>query len=104
MKRRLAFASVALALALSVVPATAAERRYQSYTCSTNTVLRVIFDDANNTATVNRIRQPTIRLRKADGGDGFRYTRGETYELSGNGEQVTWRVGRAQWPCRRGGG
>lgn len=104
MKRGLILASmVALATALSVAPATA-ERHYYSFTCSNNTVLRVVFDDDHNSAAVNRIRQPVVRLTKADGGEGaFRYVRGDSYELTGSLQQVQWRVGRAQWTCPRGG-
>lgn len=105
MKRRLIFAGMfALATALSVAPATA-ERHYYSFTCSNNTVLRVVFDDDHNSVAVNRIRQPVVRLTRANGGEGagFRYARGDTYELTGTLLEVQWRVGHAQWRCRRGG-
>lgn len=102
MKRRLLIAAALLATAACVTPATATASRYYAYTCSNDTVLRVVFDDEHNTAVVNRIRQPSIRLTKADGD--FHYTRGDRYELRGSAEQVQWRVGRAQWTCGRGGG
>ena len=103
MKRRLIFASMfALATALSVAPATA-ERHYYSFTCSNDAVLRIVFDDDHNAVAVNRFRGPAVRLTKADGGEGFRYVRGDNYELTGSLQQVQWRVGHAQWTCPRGG-
>jgi hypothetical protein len=104
MKQRLIFASMfALATVLTVAPATA-ERHYYSFTCSNNTLLRVVFDDDHNSVAVNRIRQPVVRLTRTQGGQGtFRYVRGDNYELSGSMEEVQWRVGHAQWTCPRGG-
>ena len=100
----------AAALMASVAaPAIAAERTrtVHTFTCpSTNTTLRVIFDTSDNTATVTRIRQPNIRLERADpqAGDEFRYVRSNNrHELSGNLQQVRWRVGQAVWDCPAGG-
>jgi hypothetical protein len=104
MKRGLIFASMlALTTVLTVASATA-ERRYYAFTCSNNTVLRVVFDDDHNGVAVNRFHAPVVRLTKAEGGEGgFRYVRGDSYELTGSLEEVQWRVGRAQWSCPRGG-
>jgi hypothetical protein len=77
-------------------------------TCSNDTVLRIIFDEEEGVATVVRFRRPTIRLQRApveegaSAEEGFRYVRGETYELRGAMSQVRWRVGRGEWVCTRG--
>lgn len=107
MKRRIsAFAAaIALAAALGVAPAAAqhsSRGHYYAFTCTSNTVLRVRFDDEAGTARVMRIRQPTITLRRAESSDGFRYTRGSTHELRGTLEEVRWRVGRSEWVCAAG--
>jgi hypothetical protein len=55
---------------------------------------------------VTRIRQPSIRLRRAQGeGENFRYVRPgrNTHELTGNMQRVRWRVGNAVWDCPAGG-
>lgn len=83
--------------------ATERTRTLQSYYCpATNATLRVIFDASDNTAVVARIRKPNIRLQRAESdGENFRYVRNNgTHELTGNAEQVRWRVGRAEWDCR----
>ena len=99
MKRILA---TALFVALSASPASG--QSFRQYRCSNSTVLRVIFDDEAGTATVVPFARPSIRLTRANangGSGGFRYRRRDTHELRGTREQVTWRVGRAQWTCRR---
>lgn len=89
-------------VALGAAPATASE--YYSYRCSNSTVLRVIFNDENGTATVVPYARPSIRLtRVEETGEGFRYIRRGTHELRGSLQVVVWRVGRAEWTCRHGG-
>jgi len=101
-------ATAALA-AVMAAPAIANDhtRTVRSFTCpATNTTLRIIFDTSDNTATVTRIRQPNIRLERVDpqGDDEFRYVRSNhRHELSGNQQQVRWRVGQAVWDCSAGG-
>lgn len=104
MKRILAAAVVA-ALFCAAPAASASTPTLQSYRCSNSTVLRVIFDDKDGTATVVPYGRPSVRLQRVDtSGEGFRYTRRTSHELRGSDEEVTWRVGRAEWVCRRGGG
>lgn len=99
MKRILA-AALLFALYASPAPAQTVLRQYR---CSNSTVLRVLFDSEGGTATVVPFARPSIRLTRAEGnGESFRYVRRDTHELSGDSQQVTWRVGRAQWTCRRG--
>src|SRR5262245_45046879 len=87
--------------ALGAAPASA--QNYQTYRCANSTVLRVIFNEQRHTATVVPFGRPSIRLVRANGNDGgFRYTRRDTHELSGNAQEVQWRAGTAQWTCRRG--
>jgi hypothetical protein len=67
-------------------------------------MLRVIFDDEAGIATVVPFGRPSIRLIRADsGGEGFRFVRRGTHELRGSLQEVVWRVGRAEWTCRRAG-
>jgi hypothetical protein len=102
------FAAAAV-LASVAAPAIATERTrtVHTFTCpSTNTTLRVIFDSRDDTATVTRIRQPNIKLDRAEprGGDQFRYVRNNNrHELSGTMQRVRWRVGQAVWECPAGG-
>jgi hypothetical protein len=97
MKRILA---AMLLVALSASPVSA--QSFRQYRCNNSTVLRVIFDEDADTATVVPFARPSIRLNRAhSNGNGFRYLRRDTHELRGTREQVTWRVGRAQWTCRR---
>src|SRR5262245_46866494 len=108
---RALFSSIAVAalLVASMGPAAGAERTrtLHTFVCpGSNTTLRVIFDSGDNTALVTRIRQPSIRLQRAGGeGENFRYVRPgrNTHELTGNMEQVRWRVGNAAWDCHAGG-
>jgi hypothetical protein len=101
MKRILA---AGLLLAMVAAPAANAAE-YNSYRCSNSTVLRVIFNEERGTATVVPYGRPSIRLTRADSsGEGFRYTRRGTHELRGSMQEVVWRVGRAEWSCRSGGG
>ncbi len=101
MKRILAAAFVA---ALCAAPAASAGT-LQTYRCSNSTVLRVIFDDKGGTATVVPYARPRIRLQRAEAnGEDFRYTRRTSHELRGSDQEVTWRIGRAEWVCRRGDG
>jgi hypothetical protein len=89
-----------LLVALSASPVSA--QSFRQYRCNNSTVLRVIFDDEARTATVVPFARPSIRLSRAPAhGSGFRYLRRDTHELRGTREQVIWRVGRAQWTCRR---
>lgn len=98
MKRLLVAAAL---LALSAGPA--AGQNLNTYRCSNSTVLRVIYNDDAGTATVVPFARPSIRLTRATpNGEAFRYTRRDTHELSGTRNEVTWRVGRAHWTCRRG--
>lgn len=84
--------------------ASASAQTYRTYRCSNSTALRVIFNDERGTATVVPFGRPSIRLTRANGsGASFRYTRRDTYELSGNREEVRWRAGSATWICRRVG-
>ncbi len=104
MKRILAAALVA-ALCAAAPAASASAPALQTYRCSNSTVLRVIFNDEAGTATVVPYGRPSIRLQRAEAsGEGFRYTRRTSHELRGSDEEVTWRVGRAERVCRRGGG
>ena len=101
--------AAAALLASMAAPAIAAarDRTVHTFTCpSTNTRLRIIFDSSDNTATVTRIRQPSIRLQRADpqGDDEFHYVRSNNrHELSGNFRHVRWRVGQAVFECPAGG-
>jgi hypothetical protein len=109
MRALLGALAVGVLLAASAASAASAEstRTLRTYYCQgSNTTLRIIFDASDNTADVNRIRQPTIRLRRAQGeGENFRYVRPgrNTHELTGNMQQVRWRVGNAVWDCSAGG-
>ena len=109
MKALLSTFAVAAVLVAFTAPAAGAERTRTLHTfiCpGSNTTLRVIFDSSDDTAVVTRIRQPSIRLRRAQGeGDNFRYVRPgrNTHELTGNLQQVRWRVGAAVWDCPAGG-
>ena len=101
MKRVLVLAILAV---LSAAPAASATE-YYSYRCSNSTVLRVIYNDEAGTATVVPYARPSIRLQRAEANsDGFRYTRRGTHELRGSLNEVTWRIGRAEWTCRNSGG
>lgn len=92
----------AIGCALSATPASA--QTYTAFQCSNSTVLRVIFNRERGTATVVPFGRPSIRLQRADGGNGgFRYTRRDSHELRGNMQEVQWRVGSAQRTCRRVG-
>ncbi|MGD9980672.1 MAG: hypothetical protein AB7H66_16000 [Hyphomonadaceae bacterium] len=92
----------ALFLAFGVNPV-AAQTTLRQYRCSNSTVLRVLFDEDAGTATVVPFARPSIRLVRMQGdGPRFRYVRRDTHELSGTRDEVVWRVGRAQWTCRRG--
>jgi len=94
--------ALALLLAFSASPA-AAETVLRQYRCSNSTVLRVLFNDEDHSATVVPFARPSIRLTRVAGNNHrFRYVRRETHELSGGRDEVIWRVGRAQWTCRRG--
>ncbi len=109
MRALLSTLAAAALLAAMAAPAAGAEstRTLRTFYCpASNTTLRIIFDSSDNTATVTRIRQPNIRLQRADGeGENFRYVRPRrnTHELTGNMEQVRWRVGNAAWDCPAGG-
>lgn len=109
MRALLGSLAIGALLAVSAAPAASAEdtRTLRTFYCQgSNTTLRIIFDSSDNTARVTRIRQPTIRLRRAEGeGENFRYVRPgrDTHELTGNMEQVRWRVGNAVWECPAGG-
>jgi hypothetical protein len=95
--------AAAFAAALCAAPAASAAT-LQTYRCSNSTVLRVIFNDEAGAATVVPYGRPSIRLLRAEAnGEGFRYTRRSSHELRGSDQEVTWRVGRAEWVCRRGG-
>lgn len=98
-------AVVAFGLAFGAATQAAAARDsgYHRFECSNNTVLRIIFDEEDRTATVVRFRQPTIRLQQAEAEEGFRYVRGESHELRGTLNEVRWRVGGGEWVCRRRG-
>jgi hypothetical protein len=100
--------AIAALLAASAAPAAAERTRtLRTFICpGSNTTLRIIFDSSDDTALVTRIRQPGIRLRRAEGeGENFRYVRPgrNTHELTGNMQQVRWRVGNAVWDCPAGG-
>lgn len=102
-----AFAAAALFAALAA-PATAAEhtRTVHTFTCpGSGNTLRIIFDSSSETAIVTRMRQPDVRLRRAaSSGDDFHYTRGNNAnELTGNLQQVHWRVGNSTWDCHASG-
>lgn len=105
MRRFLAYALVfTAALAASVAPATAARSRYMhAYTCPNDSVLRVIFDEAQHVAIVTRIRQPDITLQQVASNSGFAYRRGDTYELQGNDDSIHWREGADTMTCAHGG-
>jgi hypothetical protein len=97
--KRLIFAA-AILCALSAAPAHA--DGYRTYRCSNSTVLRVIINE--DSATVVPFGRPSIRLRRvAANGSDFRFTRRTAHELRGNDQEVQWRVGAAEWTCRRGG-
>ncbi len=99
--KRIMLAAAAL-LALSAASASA--QSYRTYRCSNSTALRVIFNDERGTATVVPFGRPSIRLTRVSvAGAGFRYTRNDSHELSGNREEVRWRAGSATWTCRRVG-
>lgn len=107
MRALIAALGAVLLVAAGAASAQSAERSrptYYTFTCQgSNTMLRVIFNEERNTATVHRIRRPSIRLTRAEGeGENFRYVRGDDYELSGNLSQVQFRVGRAVWECPAG--
>ncbi len=96
--KRLMFAA-AILCALSAAPAYADS--YRTYRCSNSTVLRVIINE--DRATVVPFGRPSIRLQRAEAnGSDFRYTRRTAHELRGNDQEVQWRVGAAEWTCRRG--
>lgn len=109
MRALLGSLAIGALLAVSAAPTASAEdaRTLRTFYCQgSNTTLRIIFDSSDNTARVTRIRQPTIRLRRAESeGENFRYVRPgrDTHELTGNMEQVRWRVGNAVWECPAGG-
>ena len=100
-------AAALMASAIPAATATETTRTVRTFTCpAANTTLRVIFDSSDDTVIVTRIRQPDIRLDRAEpeGDDAFRYVRSNNrHELSGDFEHVRWRVGRAEWDCRAGG-
>lgn len=73
------------------------------FRCSDNEQLRILFNANDHRAVVRRIRRATITLQQVDASDGFRFTRGDNYELVGNTEQISWRAGGAQpIVCHRG--
>jgi hypothetical protein len=104
MRALLSGLAAAAMLASLAAPATAVERTrtFRTYTCpASGNTLRIIFDSHDDTVTVTRMRQPSIRLRRApqEGGD-FHYVRSNNrHELTGNAQHVRWRVGAAVWNC-----
>ncbi|ANP47023.1 hypothetical protein [Candidatus Viadribacter manganicus] len=97
--KRLMFVA-AMLCAFGAAPASA--DGYRTYQCSNSTVLRVIIND--DRATIVPFGRPSIRLQRVEAsGTDFRYARRRSHELSGNDQQVQWRVGSAEWTCRRGG-
>ncbi|MFT3729126.1 MAG: hypothetical protein QM759_14990 [Terricaulis sp.] len=74
-----------------------------AFRCSDNEQLRVIFNADQHKAFVARIRRPNVTLDQADATEGYRFTRGDHYELTGNLEEIHWRVGSAEpVVCHRG--
>lgn len=66
-----------------------------AFRCANNEQLRVIFNASRHTAVVGRIRRPNVTLQQADAAGGYRFTRADTYELTGDMQQMHWRVGSA---------
>jgi hypothetical protein len=74
-----------------------------TFRCSDNEQLRIMFNGERRRAVVDRIRRSDVVLEQADAQSGFRFTRGDRYELSGDLEQIRWRVGNAEpLVCHRG--
>lgn len=74
----------------------AAEPYLRTYYCArTNQTLRVIFDEADGVARINRFGQPDLTLPRAEAEGGFRYANA-TYALAGDESEAQWSVGRAR--------
>ncbi len=100
-------AAGALVVCLLAMPAQAGEspsgRHIYAFRCSDNEQLRIMFNSEQRRAVVERIRRPNVTLQQADSNEGYRFTRGDDYELSGDLQQIRWRVGSAEpLVCNRG--
>ena len=97
-------ALLALVLAMPVQAADAPSGHgIYALRCSDNEQLRIIFSAEERRAVVERIRRPNVTLQQADASEGYRFTRGDRYELSGDLQQIRWRVGSAEpLVCHRG--
>lgn len=74
-----------------------------AFRCTDNEQLRIIFNAERHRAVVGRIRRPDVTLEQADASAGYRFIRGDAYELTGNLQEVRWRVGTHEpIVCHRG--
>lgn len=74
-----------------------------AFRCSDNEQLRIMFNADRRRAVVERIRRPDVTLEQADAQSGYRFTRGDRYELAGNLQEIRWRAGTAEpLICHRG--
>ncbi|WP_395645187.1 hypothetical protein [Terricaulis sp.] len=88
----------ALALSACATPTPTASgernRRAFSFQCDSGEHIRIIFDENDRTATVVRIRRPSVTLQLANESNGvFRYNGSEGRYIEGSRSEVVWAYG-----------